>query len=95
MHRMPNLLLVGRTNNGKAQILKRFRALHLASDNIGEDAVSVPVSVRHCTGIGKIRAMCPMAVSRQPDRPFRVVTHLCVGPGSARSCRPKIARMLE
>lgn len=41
--RMPNLLLIGRTNNGKTQILKRFRGLHPASDNIGEDAISVPV----------------------------------------------------
>lgn len=41
--RMPNLLLIGRTNNGKTQILKRFRELHSASDNIGDDAISVPV----------------------------------------------------
>lgn len=41
--RMPNLLLIGRTNNGKTQILKRFRELHPASDNIGENAISVPV----------------------------------------------------
>ena len=43
IHRMPNLLLIGRTNNGKTQILKRFRALHRATDNLGEDALSVPV----------------------------------------------------
>ncbi len=41
--RMPNLLLVGRTNNGKTQILKRFRELHPASDNLGDEAISVPV----------------------------------------------------
>jgi type II secretory pathway predicted ATPase ExeA len=41
--RMPNLLVIGRTNNGKTQILKRFRELHPATDNIGEDAISVPV----------------------------------------------------
>ncbi|MES2040101.1 MAG: TniB family NTP-binding protein [Pseudomonadota bacterium] len=41
--RMPNLLLIGRTNNGKTQILKRFVALHPASDNIGAEAISVPV----------------------------------------------------
>lgn len=41
--RMPNLLVIGRTNNGKTQILKRFRELHPASDNIGGDAISVPV----------------------------------------------------
>lgn len=41
--RMPNLLLIGKTNNGKTQILKRFRELHAASDNIGDEAISVPV----------------------------------------------------
>lgn len=41
--RMPNLLLIGKTNNGKTQILKRFRQLHSASDNIGGEAVSCPV----------------------------------------------------
>jgi type II secretory pathway predicted ATPase ExeA len=41
--RMPNLLVIGRTNNGKTQILKRFQELHPASDNIGGDAISVPV----------------------------------------------------
>lgn len=41
--RMPNLLIIGRTNNGKTQILKRFCELHPATDNIGDGAVSVPV----------------------------------------------------
>ena len=41
--RMPNMLLIGRTNNGKTQILRRFRELHPATDNYGEEAISVPV----------------------------------------------------
>lgn len=41
--RMPNMLLIGKTNNGKTQILKRFRELHPASDNLGDEAISVPV----------------------------------------------------
>ncbi len=41
--RMPNMLLVGRTNNGKTQILRRFQELHPASDNVGGEAISVPV----------------------------------------------------
>ncbi|MBC3873503.1 TniB family NTP-binding protein [Undibacterium flavidum] len=41
--RMPNMLLVGSTNNGKTQILKRFRELHPGNDNLGEEAISVPV----------------------------------------------------
>ena len=41
--RMPNLLIVGKTNNGKTQILRRFQELHAASDNLGGEAISVPV----------------------------------------------------
>jgi len=41
--RMPNLLVIGRTNNGKTQILRRFQELHPASDNEGGDAANVPV----------------------------------------------------
>ena len=41
-HRMPNLLIVGDTNNGKTAILQRFQALHPASDAPGEDGVVVP-----------------------------------------------------
>lgn len=41
--RMPNLLLIGKTNNGKTQILRRFQELHAASDNLGGEAISVPV----------------------------------------------------
>ncbi|MBA5640361.1 TniB family NTP-binding protein [Duganella sp. LX20W] len=41
--RMPNLLIVGKTNSGKSQILERFKSLHPASDNLGGEAISVPV----------------------------------------------------
>ena len=41
--RMPNLLIIGKTNNGKTQILRRFQELHAASDNVGGEAISVPV----------------------------------------------------
>jgi Bacterial TniB protein len=33
MHRMPNLLIVGETNNGKTVIVSRFQRLHKADDN--------------------------------------------------------------
>jgi hypothetical protein len=42
-HRMPNLLLVGDTNNGKTVLVNRFEKLHPARDNPEGDGISVPV----------------------------------------------------
>lgn len=42
-HRMPNLLLVGNTNNGKTIIASRFLAQHQAYSLPDEDFVRVPV----------------------------------------------------
>ncbi|WP_372178010.1 TniB family NTP-binding protein [Xanthomonas axonopodis pv. phyllanthi] len=42
-HRMPNLLLVGDTNNGKTMLVQRFRSLHPAHDNPQGQGVRVPV----------------------------------------------------
>lgn len=42
-HRMPNLLVIGDTNNGKTKLVKRFCARHPADDNKGGEAVKVPV----------------------------------------------------
>lgn len=44
-HRMPNLLVVGDTNNGKTMLVQRFRALHPADDNPDGQGVRVPVMV--------------------------------------------------
>lgn len=44
-HRMPNLLLVGDTNNGKTMLVQRFRARHPAHDNSQGHGVRVPVLV--------------------------------------------------
>lgn len=44
-HRMPNLLIVGDTNNGKTMLVERFKKLHPASDNPSGEGVSVPVLV--------------------------------------------------
>lgn len=41
--RMPNILLIGRSNNGKTQVLRRFMEQHQASDNFGGEAIHVPV----------------------------------------------------
>jgi hypothetical protein len=41
--RMPNLLIVGETNNGKTMIASRFQRLHPAADNANGDHALVPV----------------------------------------------------
>jgi hypothetical protein len=45
MHRMPNLLIVGDTNNGKTMLVERFKKQHPASDNPSGEGISVPVLV--------------------------------------------------
>ena len=42
-NRMPNMLIVGRSNNGKTEILKEFLKRHPAEDRIEFDAVYAPV----------------------------------------------------
>ncbi|MGZ4954618.1 MAG: TniB family NTP-binding protein [Methylobacter sp.] len=42
-HRMPNMLVVGDTNNGKTMLVQRFCSLHPASNNPSGDGVHVPV----------------------------------------------------
>jgi ATP-dependent Clp protease ATP-binding subunit ClpA len=44
-HRMPNLLIVGDTNNGKTMIVERFQQKHMAYDNGEGDAITLPVLV--------------------------------------------------
>lgn len=42
-HRMPNLLIVGDTNNGKTMLARRFNSLHPAADNPDGNGVLAPV----------------------------------------------------
>jgi len=42
-HRMPNLLLVGDTNNGKTVLINRFEKLHPAYDNPEGDGITFPI----------------------------------------------------
>lgn len=44
-HRMPNLLIVGDTNNGKTMIVNRFQSKHPAFDNPEGDAICLPVMI--------------------------------------------------
>jgi hypothetical protein len=41
--RMPNMLLIGETNNGKTMLISKFRELHPATENPEEEAVNIPV----------------------------------------------------
>lgn len=42
-HRMPNLLIVGDTNNGKTMLVRRFCSQHKPDDNPEDEAAKVPV----------------------------------------------------
>lgn len=44
-HRMPNLLIVGDTNNGKTMIVNRFQTLHPAYDNPDGEAIILPIMI--------------------------------------------------
>ncbi|WP_153114980.1 TniB family NTP-binding protein [Rhodocyclus tenuis] len=41
--RMPNMLIVGETNNGKTMLVEKFREKHPASENPTGEAVKIPV----------------------------------------------------
>ncbi|MET2530381.1 TniB family NTP-binding protein [Ralstonia pseudosolanacearum] len=41
--RMPNMLIVGETNNGKTMLVSKFREKHPAEENRDGDAISIPV----------------------------------------------------
>jgi len=41
--RMPNMLLVGSTNNGKTKLIKHFAQKHAAQENLGGDYIIAPV----------------------------------------------------
>jgi hypothetical protein len=45
VHRMPNVLLVADTNNGKTMIVNRFKELHPPCDNEEGEAIRYPVLV--------------------------------------------------
>src|SRR5689334_11114168 len=42
-NRMPNLLIVGRSNNGKSEIVTRFASKYPTDDNPAGDGITVPV----------------------------------------------------
>jgi Bacterial TniB protein len=41
--RMPNMLLIGETNNGKTMLVSKFRELHPAEENADGGSINIPV----------------------------------------------------
>lgn len=41
--RMPNMLLIGSSNNGKTRLIKQFAQRHLAEENRGGEHIVAPV----------------------------------------------------
>ena len=41
--RMPNIMLIGRTNNGKTELVKRFCHQHQCEPNYGGESIEMPV----------------------------------------------------
>lgn len=56
--RMPNLLVVGVSNNGKTQILNHFLAKHPPNPNPGGDASIVPVVYVQAPSTPDVRDLC-------------------------------------
>ena len=85
-HRMPGLLLVGETNNGKTMIINRFRQLHPAQDNPEGEAIALPVLIVQAPPTpseGRLydsimeKVACPFRHNDSPGRKqFQVVTVL-------------------
>lgn len=85
-HRMPGLLLVGETNNGKTMIINRFRQLHPAHDNPDGEAISLPVLIVQSPPTpseGRLydtimeKVACPFRHNDSPGRKqFQVITVL-------------------
>lgn len=47
-NRMPNILIVARSNNGKTELLKEFRRRHPAEERLDEEAIYAPVIYVEC-----------------------------------------------
>lgn len=47
-NRMPNMLIVARSNNGKTELLKEFRRRHPAEERLDEEAIYAPVIYLEC-----------------------------------------------
>src|SRR6266540_1150020 len=85
-HRMPGLLLVGETNNGKTMIINRFKRLHPADDNAKGETIHLPVLIIQAPPTppeGRLykkimeKIACPFRHNDSPGRKqFQVITVL-------------------
>ncbi len=85
-HRMPGLLLVGETNNGKTMIINRFKRLHPAADNPEGETIHLPVLIVQAPPTpseGRLydnimeKVACPFRHNDSPGRKqFQVITVL-------------------
>jgi hypothetical protein len=69
-HRMPNLLIVGETNNGKTAMLSRFVRQHPPQEGDGEMASCIPVIAMEAPPVPDERRFYA-EILRQVFAPFR------------------------
>jgi len=84
-HRMPNLLIVGDTNNGKSMIINRFASKHPACDCPDEATIHVPVLLIESPPVpseGRLydkilaKLFAPYRVNDKPERKLQEVIKL-------------------
>lgn len=84
--RMPNMMIIGQTNNGKTSLLKRFCASHPASDNPHGESAIVPVLYVQCPDkpdehklYARIlsRLFAPYKSSDRADKKYDQVVRVC------------------
>jgi Cdc6-like AAA superfamily ATPase len=69
-HRMPNLLIVGETNNGKTALVRRFVRWHPPQESAGDVPASIPVVAVEAPPVPDERRLY-QAILRKVFAPFR------------------------
>jgi hypothetical protein len=69
-HRMPNLLIVGETNNGKTALVRRFVRGHPPQESAGDVPASIPVVAVEAPPVPDERRLY-QAILREAFAPFR------------------------
>ena len=78
MHRMPNVLLVGDTNNGKTALIRRFSQKHLPEFDPQQSASSIPLIIIQAPPAPEERRFYQAILSQvfEPFRPSHSAGHL-------------------